>query len=63
MWQDEQLGLTFRRTNIRLENEADREELRSKIQSFAGDVQVVFTHECYLQQEEMKQKIEICLTA
>lgn len=61
VWYDAELDLTFRRTNIRLENERDMEVLKRKIRDFKGGMQVVFTHECYLQQEEMKQKIEICL--
>lgn len=61
VWHDAELDVTFRRTNIRLENEKDLEGLRRKIKDFKGDMQVVFTHECYLQQEEMKQKIAICL--
>lgn len=61
IWYDAELDLTFRRTNIRLENEKDMEVLRSKIRAFEGELQVVFTHECYLTQEEMQQKIEACL--
>ena len=60
-WYDTELDLTFRRTGIRLENERDMELLKKKIRDFKGDIQVVFTHECYLQQDEMKQKIMVCL--
>ena len=58
---DAELGLTFRRTNIRLENETDMEQLRRKIKTFTGEFPVVFTHERYLPQEDMQQKIEACL--
>lgn len=61
VWYDAELGVTFRRTHIRLENEKDMDVLRRKIRDFDGDMQVVFTHECYLQQEEMQQKIALCL--
>lgn len=58
---DADLELTFRRTNIRLEKETDIELLRRKIKSFEGEYPVIFTHERYLPQEDMKQKIEACL--
>lgn len=61
VWYDAELELLFRRTNIRLENEKDIGALRRKVRAFADGIQVVFTHECFLQQEEMQQKIEACL--
>lgn len=58
---DADLGLTFRRTNIRLENETDMEQLKRKIKTFTGEFPVVFTHERYLPLEDMQRKIEACL--
>lgn len=61
VWYDAELDLLFRRTNIRLENEKDETQLIRKIREFTGEEQVIFTHEYYLGQEEMRRKIEICL--
>lgn len=60
VWYDEDMGLTFRRTNIRLENETDLEQLKSKIKAFDGEFPVVFTHERYLSEEDMQLKMEAC---
>ncbi|MBE5962600.1 MAG: hypothetical protein E7256_14690 [Lachnospiraceae bacterium] len=57
---DEEKELYFWRTNIRLENEKEEEILRQKIRSFQGKCQIVFTHECYLNEVEMQKKIELC---
>ena len=61
IWQDEELQLLFRRTHIRLENEPDMEVLKRKIKEFKENMLVVFTHEYFLQEPEMQQKIELCL--
>lgn len=58
---DADLELTFRRTNIRLEKETDIELLRRKIKTFTGEFPVVFTHERYLSQEDIKYRIKVCL--
>ena len=57
---DEECGLTFYRTHIRLEKEADVKVLWEKIRSFAGKCQVIFTHEYYLEDSRMLEKIELC---
>ena len=60
VWYDEVRRLYFLRTHIRLENESDLEVLCSKLRTFQGKCQIIFTHECYLEQEEMQAKIELC---
>ena len=61
LWKCAYLGLTFRRTNVRLENETDLEQLKSKIKAFDGEFPVVFTHERYLAEADMQLKIAVCL--
>ena len=60
---DEERKLTFHRTHIRLEKEKDLEVLREKVVGFQGACQFIFTHECYLEQKEMLDKIELCAEA
>ena len=60
---DEERKLTFYRTHIRLEKEKDLEVLREKVVGFQGACQFIFTHECYLEQKEMLDKIELCAEA
>lgn len=57
---DGDMRLYFFRTHIRLEKEKDPELLRAKIKNFQGECQIIFTHECYLAQKEMQEKIELC---
>lgn len=57
---DSDRQLLFFRTCIRLEKENDGKALGEKLRTFQGECHVVFTHECYMEQEEMQSRIEFC---
>ena len=58
---DEELGIEFYRTDIRLEKINDLRLLEDEIRSNAGRRLVVFTHEYYLEEKAMQEKIECFL--
>lgn len=60
---DENMRLHFFRTHIRLENEENPAMLYAKVRDFRGECQIIFTHECYMEHKEMKEKIELCAQA
>ena len=57
---DNELGLVFLKTHIRLEKMNDLESLQHELEKFHGKCQVIFTHEQYLDDPVMLEKIEIC---
>lgn len=57
---DSDKRLCFFRTHIRLEKERDFDILCAKIRAYQGKCHIVFTHECYLEQAEMQNRIELC---
>lgn len=58
---DEGLMLDFYRTGIRLENVKDLQELEELLSGISADKpQLIFTHEKFLQEEEMWEKLRLC---
>ncbi len=58
---EEDLGLDFYRTSIRLENVRTMEELKALLAACNREKPLlIFTHEKFLQEEEMWQKLSLC---